>query len=249
MTKKPIISIITVSFNVVNEIEQTILSVINQTYSNIEYIIIDGGSTDGTIDIIKKYSNHISYWISEPDKGIYDAMNKGIEKASGSYINFMNAGDYFYSNNIIAEIAKVNLKNDIIFGDTVICRNGQMQISKADPFYKYKRLRHKMGFVHQSVFVKTCLAKQNLFDLNYKLAADYNMIITLYRKGAIFYYIDLPIAYYDLNGVSSKNRLKHIYETLCVDNQKFSITNKIMAYFILLKWNISIYVKKTIKFK
>ena len=86
----PLISIVTVSYNAVATIEQTILSVINQTYPNIEYIIIDGGSKDGTIDIIRKYADQIAYWVSEPDEGIYDAMNKGIKIATGEWINFMN---------------------------------------------------------------------------------------------------------------------------------------------------------------
>ena len=93
MKNNILISVVTVSYNAVATIEQTLLSVINQTYPNIEYIIIDGGSTDGTVDIIKKYADEIVYWISEPDKGIYDAMNKGIKKANGEWINFINAGD------------------------------------------------------------------------------------------------------------------------------------------------------------
>lgn len=96
MKNNILISVVTVSYNAVATIEQTLLSVINQTYPNIEYIIIDGGSTDGTVDIIKKYADEIVYWISEPDKGIYDAMNKGIKKANGEWINFINAGDSYY---------------------------------------------------------------------------------------------------------------------------------------------------------
>ena len=95
MNTPPLITIITVAYNAVKDIENTILSVLNQTYPNIEYIIIDGGSTDGTLDIIKKYEDKISYWVSEPDKGIYDAMNKGTLKATGVWLNFMNAGDTF----------------------------------------------------------------------------------------------------------------------------------------------------------
>ena len=87
----PKISVVTVSYNAVETIEETILSIINQTYDKVEYIIIDGGSTDGTVDIIKKYADHLAYWVSEPDKGIYDAMNKGIDVATGDYINFMNS--------------------------------------------------------------------------------------------------------------------------------------------------------------
>ena len=97
-------SIVTVSYNAVATIESTILSVINQTYSNVEYIIIDGGSTDGTVDIIKKYQDKISYWISEPDQGIYDAMNKGLKIASGEWINFMNSGDSFVHTEVLENL-------------------------------------------------------------------------------------------------------------------------------------------------
>ena len=119
-----LISIVTVSYNAVLTIEQTILSVINQTYPNVEYIIIDGGSTDGTVDIIKKYANKIAYWVSEPDKGIYDAMNKGGLKATGDFIQFLNAGDWFENEHVIEKIFKDWYKRvDVIYGDMIIRRS------------------------------------------------------------------------------------------------------------------------------
>ena len=98
------ITVITVVYNCHDTIEATILSVINQTYDNVEYIIIDGGSKDGTVDVIKKYQDQINYWVSEPDEGIYEAMNKGIDKASGDWINFMNSGDSFTSDKVLNSI-------------------------------------------------------------------------------------------------------------------------------------------------
>ena len=99
----PIISVITVCYNVASTIEKTMLSVLNQTYKNLEYIIIDGNSTDGTVDIIKKYAERLTFWISEPDKGIYDAMNKGIVKATGKFLIFMNAGDQFLNEKVLSK--------------------------------------------------------------------------------------------------------------------------------------------------
>ena len=117
----PHISIITISYNAVKDIENTILSVLNQTYPNIEYIIIDGGSTDGTLDIIKKYQDKITYWVSEPDKGIYDAMNKGTLKATGEWLNFMNAGDTFYNEQVLENVFRDNNweNTDVIYGDVI----------------------------------------------------------------------------------------------------------------------------------
>ena len=123
-TNIPLISIITVSYNAVKTIEDTIVSVLGQTYSNIEYIIIDGGSTDGTLDIIKKYEDKITYWVSEPDKGIYDAMNKGILKATGDYLFFLGADDKITCNfNDIIHLFKD--KNTVYYGDVLFGEEGK----------------------------------------------------------------------------------------------------------------------------
>ena len=136
-----LISIVTVSYNAVLTIEQTILSVINQTYPNVEYIIIDGGSTDGTVDIIKKYANKIAYWVSEPDKGIYDAMNKGGLKATGDFIQFLNAGDWFENEHVIEKIFKDWYKRvDVIYGDMIIRRSDGVYYAKAQDSVSYTHL-------------------------------------------------------------------------------------------------------------
>ena len=153
MNHKPKISVITVVYNGEKYLEHTIQSVINQTYKNLEYIIIDGGSTDGTIDIIKKYKTKIDYWISEKDKGIYDAMNKGINVAnSNSYLLFLNAGDSFYNNQTLKKIFQKYIDNNtgIIYGKTSTGKkilNYNKQITLKD-------MAQGMMICHQSTFLK-----------------------------------------------------------------------------------------------
>lgn len=219
MKSTPLISIVTVSYNAVLHIEETILSVINQTYPNIEYIIIDGGSTDGTIDIIKKYEDKIAYWISEPDKGIYDAMNKGIDVATGEWINFMNVGDSFYSNTVIAEINWESLDNkmDVIYGDTCI-------IAEFGRYEEYPlplaEMSNKIPFCHQSCFSKLNHMKQYKFDENYRICADYNFFYNLWKLNKIFEYIPITIANYNrsIESLSGDNRLITYRETLRISN-------------------------------
>ncbi len=123
---KPLMSIITVVFNGEKFLEQTIQSVINQTYKNIEYIIIDGGSTDGTLDIIKKYKDKIDYWASEKDEGIYDAMNKGIKVAKGKYLAFINADDWYEDNalNHVFSAYSQNQNIDFFYGNLNFIKDG-----------------------------------------------------------------------------------------------------------------------------
>ena len=137
---QPKITIITICYNAEACIERTILSVINQTYPNIEYIIIDGNSTDNTLQIVEKYKDKITKIISEPDKGIYDAMNKGLRITTGDWVNFMNAGDSFYSNDVLGKVFCQDYSGiSVIWGDAMLIQNGTKQeIFRATPFYNYK---------------------------------------------------------------------------------------------------------------
>lgn len=240
----PLISIITVCFNAENCIEETIKSVINQSYTNIEYIIIDGGSTDNTITIIKEYQNNIHYWNSETDKGIYDAMNKGILKSHGDFIIFMNAGDCFVKNTTIADCCKFINKYqhfDIYYGDTILDYGKKSKYTSQPK--DLKLLKKQMVFCHQSCFIKASLQKRFPFDLSYKLLADYNLFRTLYIKGYSFIYTNIPIAIYEAQkGVSSKMHKKVMKEYVKINNKN----NQLVCSLKLIYINIRFIIKKII---
>lgn len=237
------ISVITVCYNVVATIENTMLSVLDQTYPDVEYIIIDGGSTDGTVDIIKKYSDRLAYWVSEPDKGIYDAMNKGIHVATGTWINFMNAGDSFATIDIIEKIFGHNHNDaDIIYGHAFaisIDGNISPQYSSSD----IKRLKYKPIYRHGASFVRTNVHKEYLFDLNKinKLgyALDFDCINTMFNKKLRFKQVDLFVLIYEEEGVSNRPYRSMYYNYL--------ITKKYAGFFIpliyLLKGYMSYFLK------
>lgn len=242
MKNNPLISVVTISYNAVTTIEQTILSVINQTYKNIEYIIIDGGSTDGTVDIIKKYSDRISYWVSESDKGIYDAMNKGIEKASGEWINFMNSGDLFYNKDIISKIFKKSNYNDvdILYGDRISVYSFGFLYQMPN---QLKCIESFFPIFHQSTFIRGDIMKDMKYDVNFKISADYNFFYKAYHEGFRFEYVNMPFSICDVEfGVSTltKNQIARLKEDAMLRNEKIDIK----FYFKILKLTIKRYVKE-----
>lgn len=197
--KKTKVSVITVVYNGVEYIENTILSVINQTYDNIEYIIVDGNSNDGTLDIINKYKDRISKIISEPDNGIYDAMNKGINIATGDWIHFRNCGDYFASTTIISEIFDTTddySSIDIIHGKS-ICWDKYGYFIDEPPIIKNPNITG-MPVFHPSTFVRSKLHKNLLFNLKYKLAADHDLFVKCRKNNKKFHYIPLNVSIFNI---------------------------------------------------
>ncbi|MDE6285219.1 MAG: glycosyltransferase [Bacilli bacterium] len=219
--ENPKITVITVCFNAVNSIEETMLSVLNQTYDNIEYIIIDGGSTDGTVDKIKKYSNRLSFWISEPDQGIYDAMNKSFKWASGDYLLFLNAGDTFYNNVVIDNITKACNGSQIIYGDVMMHFTDNHSAIYNGKFNKFKLTFRNI--CHQSIFYPQMVYKNFQFDLNYKFLADWVSNMQLWKTNS-FKYVPIIIANYYRGGVSDSNKDYYFEKN----------------YEILIKWNLGI---------
>lgn len=194
------ISIITVCFNAEKTIEETLISVTNQTYNNIEYIIIDGKSTDKTLDIIYKYKNKISFIVSEPDQGIYDAMNKGLQIATGDYVIFLGADDHLISFKIIEEIVPYLQKKDTIYYGSVF--RPKSNTLYCGHFTKYKLAIKNIP--HQSIFFPKIVYKDYPYKLEYKLLADYYNNIILFNKYS-FKHINRTISFFNDTGVSAQN--------------------------------------------
>lgn len=222
--QQPFFSIITVTYNASQWVEQTLLNVLSQSYPNIEYIVIDGGSTDGTVDIIKRYESGLAYWISESDRGIYDAMNKGLEKATGDYVWFMNAGDTFCTADTVQSIAvaiqKKRVLPDILYGETAIVdESGQslgLRRLRIPKKLSWKSFRMGMLVCHQSFIPKRSLAP--LFDLQYRYSADYDWCIRCMKKAKTFYNTRQTLSNFLDGGTTTKQRkasLRERYAIMC----------------------------------
>ena len=206
------VSIITVSYNSVDTIEKTIQSVLKQSYQYIEYIIIDGLSTDGTQQIVEKYIDRIAYYVSEKDDGLYDAMNKGIQMATGEIIGIINSDDW-YAENTIEDVVDYFLQTEaeLVYGKIInVLQGKEIQENWQIPL---DHMWYEMAISHPSVFVKKKIYEQlGVFNTAYKLAADYELLLRLYSKKVKFCYLDKVIAYYRSGGVSETRRKESVDE-------------------------------------
>lgn len=204
------ISIITISYNNVIGLEKTIQSVINQSFQDFEYVVIDGGSNDGSKEILEKYSDKISYWVSEPDKGIYNAMNKGIAAAKGEYLIFINSGDHFYNDHSLTDAAQHLSGEDIIYGNLEVVSAEQTYIkdypSEISLFYfYYESLPHPSSFIRKDAF-----EKYGFYDETLKIAADWKwFMIAICSNSATFRHIDETVSTFYLDGISSDTQSQH----------------------------------------
>lgn len=217
-------TIITVCRNAADNLSGTIESVLSQSYHDIEYIVIDGGSTDGTIDIIHKYAPQLAYWESKPDKGIYDAMNKGVDKSHGDYILFLNAGDLFFNNDVLAEVASIigtGSHPDVLYGETVGKNARGYFRLKINP----QPFKDDIGCCHQSIFVNGDIMRTERFNTRYRLRADFDLLHRLYLdKRYTFRHIHRYISIYDFFGASSSVRYQRTMrqEQLNILGEKFT---------------------------
>ena len=217
INSKTKISIITVSLNSVKTIKQTIESILSQDYCNIEYIIIDGGSTDGTVKEIESFSDKISYFISEPDKGIYDGMNKGIKAATGDIIGILNSDDFYPNNFVLSNVVKTfnNSNCDAVYGDLVYVK--ESDTSKIVRYWQageYSTSRIKNGWMlpHPTFFVKKSIYDRfGLYNTDLKTAADYEMILKLlYKQNINVIYIPMILVKMRLGGASNSSLMNRI---------------------------------------
>ena len=220
MDNKPKVTVITVCRNNKDALQLTMHNVSTLQYPHLEYIVIDGKSTDGTLEQLEKYQGLLNKWVSEPDNGIYDAMNKGTEMATGEWVIFMNAGDTFADTDVLSRIFGESRQDvDVIYGDVI---KGD-SIKVAEPPHN----AHRMYFCHQSALVRRKLLLQYPFDTNHRMSADFKQMKTLFLKGYRFQQLSFPVARFDLSGVSNTSRSQGLRDNIAVIREVDNIQNQL----------------------
>ena len=242
----PRISVITVTYNCKKELEKTVLSIRSQNYSDFEYIIIDGKSTDGTLDIIKANSDIISYWTSEKDNGIYDAMNKGIGVSKGQYIIFMNAGDTFFNEETLLKIPFEKYPNaDIFYGETVITASDGtvlgLRRKKLPSNLNWKHFKKGMVVCHQSIFVNRRIV--SLYNLNYTYSADIDWVLMVLKASEQTVFTNTIISRFAEGGFSSRNKKNSWSDRFIILKRNFGLWQCILSHIVFIFENLLIYTK------
>lgn len=245
---KPLISVITVVYNGKRHLEETIQSVINQTYDNVEYIIIDGGSTDGTLDIIKKYEDKIDYWVSEKDQGIYDAMNKGLKVCQGAIVGIINSDDW-YEDVTLELVSKYFNQNEkiLLFSNMVAHMRGGYDIfhTALIPLCKEDV---RLSRVHPTVFISTKAYQHvGLFDTSFNVAADFDLMVRMYLNNVKIIKIDRILVHFRDGGVSSQG-LGGFEEFYIAKKHKFNLKTVMKIFVMILFVKIKNLIKRKVPF-
>ena len=204
--KFPLVTVITAVRNNKEGIRKTLESIFSQTYSNLEVIVIDGASTDGTMEVVREYADKIDYAVSEPDKGVYDAMNKGIAASHGDFVNFMNSGDTFHAPDVIEamRLEEIENPNTLVYGDTSVTYFDGTYRERPAEFFKTRMKFKGVGICHQTMFFPGQELRQRRYDLSYRIVADYALVYDLWQSGTLFLYRPLIVADYEWgSGISS----------------------------------------------
>lgn len=242
MTVNPKLSVITIVYNNVAAIERTMLSVLNQTYNNIEYIIIDGASTDGTLQIIEKYKERLAILISEKDKGIYHAMNKGLDLATGDYVLFMNSGDEIYDPTTVTNVFASAPSGDIYYGETEMYNEkweslGQRR-HRAPEHFDWKSFKFGMNVSHQAIYIKRSLTEP--YNLNYKYSADIDWIIKAAKKSSNIVNTHIYVAKYLVGGMSKQKHWESLKERFRILSHYYGFISNIFNH-VFIALNLAQY--------
>jgi len=232
---QPTLSVITIVYNNVNDIERTMLSVLNQSYKAIEYVVVDGLSNDGTLDIIKRYESQIAKLISEKDEGIYDAMNKGLEAATGDYIIFMNSGDKFYDNDTVAAVFAFAPDADIYYGETeMIDGEGQslgQRRHKAPEQFTWRSFNLGMSISHQAIYIKRALVEP--YDRQYALSSDIDWIIRAAKKAKKIVNVNRYVAKYLVGGMSKAKHGQSLVERFDIMKRHYGLLPTLLNHVVI----------------
>lgn len=233
----PRFSIITVTYNAEKALEETIQSIISQTYKDIEYIIVDGGSKDRTLSIIEKYKSHIAKVVSEPDKGLYDAMNKGLKMATGDYVCFLNAGDSLHEDETVTMMVKSIEKNqfpDVIYGETAIVDSKRhflhMRRLSAPAKLNWKSFKNGMLVCHQAFFAKREIAIDEPYYLKYRFSADFDWCIRVMKRAKSFHNSEITIVDYLNEGMTTQNHRASLLERFNIMCKHYGIISTILQH-------------------
>jgi glycosyltransferase involved in cell wall biosynthesis len=231
---QPKLSVITVVYNGVRDIERTMFSVLNQTYSNIEYILIDGLSNDGTHEIISKYQNRIKL-ISEKDEGIYDAMNKGLALATGDYVLFMNSGDEIYAPDTVTKVFAAADDADIYYGETEMIADSGKSLGqrrhKAPDIFTWRSFKYGMSVSHQAIYIKRTLTEP--YDRQYHLSADIDWIIKAIKKAKKIVRVERYVAKYLVGGMSKHKHRQSLQERFNIMKRYYGLAPTLFNHLVI----------------
>lgn len=231
----PVLSVITVVYNNVADIGRTMLSVLNQTYLNIEYIVVDGGSKDGTVDIIKQYEGQVAKFVSEKDNGIYDAMNKGLALATGEYVIFMNSGDEFYGKDTVEKVFATAPDADIYYGETEMVNSERQSLGrrrhKVPEQFNWRSFKYGMSVSHQAIYIKRKLVET--YNPKYQLSADIDWIISAAKKAYKIVKVDGYVAKYLVGGMSKTKHRQSLIERFDIMKNHYGLIPTLVSHSVI----------------
>jgi glycosyltransferase involved in cell wall biosynthesis len=232
---QPKLTVITIVYNNVHDIERTVLSVLNQSYANIEYLLIDGASNDGTLEILMQYEGRIGKLVSDRDKGIYDAMNKGLSMATGDYVLFMNSGDEIYASDSVEKIFATEPDADIYYGETEMFDENWNSLGqrrhRSPEHFTWRDFKFGMCISHQSIYIRRALTVP--YDLNYQLSSDIDWIIKAAKKAKKIVNVRMYVAKYLVGGMSKKKHRQSLVERFHIFSKHYGLIPTIFNHALI----------------